>query len=143
MVHPGPVGGYLFSSKSTPSILHVPLFSMVVRFQNRFCFLSSPIISGEGKISPPPKSKGSPLRVQNKKNYWIVDCDSSKEFHHPSSIIHHPSPIIHHPSSIIHHLSFIINHQGLPWVQDTVPDHCRHVCSCGFSRLLIGPLGKA
>ena len=30
---------------------HVPnLFSMVVRFQSCFCFLSSPIISGEGKI---------------------------------------------------------------------------------------------
>ena len=45
------VGGYLFS---TPSILHAPnLCSMVVRFPNRFCFLSSPIISGEGKILPP------------------------------------------------------------------------------------------
>ncbi len=34
---------------------------MVVRFQNRFCFLSSPIISGEGKILPPLNQKGPPL----------------------------------------------------------------------------------
>ena len=33
--------------------VHVPnLFAMVVRFQNRFCFFSSPIASGEGKILP-------------------------------------------------------------------------------------------
>ena len=31
------------------------------------------------KFYPPPKSKGSPLRVKNKKNCWIVDFDSSKE----------------------------------------------------------------
>jgi hypothetical protein len=59
---PSTLGGYLFSSKLTPSILHVPnLFSMVVRFQNRFRFLSSPIISGEGKILPPLNQKGPPL----------------------------------------------------------------------------------
>ena len=27
-----------------------------------------------------------------------------------------------------------------PWCQHTVPDHCRQVFSCCFSRLLIGPL---
>ena len=44
------VGRYLSNFFIKYQNVHVPnLFSMVVRFQNRFCFLSSPIISGEGK----------------------------------------------------------------------------------------------
>ena len=55
--------------------VHVPnLFSMVVRSKNRFCFLSSPIISSEGKILPPLNQKGPPLGWKIGK---IVGCSAS------------------------------------------------------------------
>ena len=37
------------------------LFSVIVSIQNFFCFLCSPIISGEGKILPPLIQKGPTL----------------------------------------------------------------------------------
>ena len=57
--------------KPRPSrLFYLNLFSMVVRFKNRFCFLSSPIISGEGKIVPPPLSAlQSTISEKNKKNW--------------------------------------------------------------------------
>ena len=55
------------------------LFSVIVSIQNCFCFLCSPIISGEGKILPPLIQKGPPLGWKIRKNVGLLILIAQKK----------------------------------------------------------------
>ena len=61
-------------------VLHAPkTLPVPIRFRKPLLGLCSSFPSGGGKFYPPTKSKGSPLRMKNRKNCRNDDLDSSKE----------------------------------------------------------------